>query len=108
MAKSSIATGTPDVADKLRNAVEFIDSMSQGGFAEIATIAKLALSRLETPDGYSHLDEIACALEAIWGKAEATQNLINGEAEAVGCNFINDAQRRRWAALHEARATGKL
>lgn len=37
----------PEV-QKLRNAVEFMDCLSQGGLSEISSIAKLALSRLET------------------------------------------------------------
>lgn len=87
----------PEV-QKLRNAVEFMDCLSQGAFSEISTIAKLALSRLETPDGYRHLDDIAHALEAIWGKATDTRDCINSEAEQVGCEYVNAAQRRRWSA----------
>ena len=37
----------PEV-QKLRNAVEFMDCLSQGGFSEIASIAKLALYHRET------------------------------------------------------------
>lgn len=95
----------PEV-QKLRNAVEFMDCLSQGGFSEIASIAKLALSSLETPDGYRHLDNIANALKAIWGKADNIQNCINSEAEQVGCNYTDDDQRRRWDALRQAREAG--
>ena len=94
----------PEV-QKLRNAVEFIDSLSQCGFSEISSIAKLALARLETPDGYRHLDDIANALNAIWCKAEDIQNCINSQAEEVGCNYVDDAQRRRWDAQRAHRET---
>ena len=94
----------PEV-QKLRNAVEFMDCLSQGGFSEIASIAKLALSSLETPDGYRHLDNIANALKAIWGKADDIQNCINSQAEEVGCNYVDDAQRRRWDAQCAHRET---
>ena len=94
----------PEVQN-LRNAVEFMDCLSQSGFSEISSIAKLALSRLETPDGYRHLDNIANALKAIWGKADDIQNCINSEAEQVGCNYVDDAQRRRWDAQRAHRET---
>lgn len=83
---------------KLRNAVEFMDCLSQGALSGIATIAKLALCRLESPDGYRCLDDIAHALEAIWEKATEVRDCINSEAEQVGCEYVNVAQRRRWSA----------
>lgn len=94
----------PEV-QKLRNVVEFIDSLSQGGFSEISSIARLALSRLEAPDGYRHLDDIANALSAIMDKADDIQNCINSEAERVGCNYVDDAKRRRWDAQRVHRET---
>jgi len=95
----------PEV-QKLRNAVEFMDCLSQDGFSEIASIARIALSSLETPNGYRNLDNIANALKAILGKADDIQNCINGEAEQVGCNYTDDARRRRWDALRQAREAG--
>lgn len=95
---------TTSEVQKLRNAIELMDSLSQSGFSEIAAIAKLALKSLETPDGYRHLDNIVHALKAIWGKADDIQNCINGEAEEVGCNYIDEDERRRMAAHHTARA----
>lgn len=92
---------TPDVA-KLRQVVSDIDCMSQDGFSKISTVAKLALSLLETPEGHSHLDDIATALELISCTAENSQDCINSEAETVGCNYIDEAQRRRWAAALRA------
>ncbi len=87
-----------DTVKNLRNAIEFMDCVSQGAFAQISSIAKLALSRLETPDGYQHLDDIANALALIWCKADDIQNCIGSEAEKVGCNYVDDAQRKRWDA----------
>ena len=74
----------PEVQN-LRNAVELMDCLSQSGFSEISSIAKLALYHLETSDGYRHLD-----------------NIINSEAEQVGCNYVDDAQRRRWDVQRDA------
>jgi len=107
--RTQAATLKPVVpeAQKLRGVIEFMDCLSQGGLSEISSIAKLALSRLETPDGYDHLDDIANALAAIWGKADETQNCINAEAEQVGCNYIDEAWRRRLTAQRAHREAVK-
>jgi hypothetical protein len=87
----------PDL-QKLRDAVETMDCLAGSAMEEIASIAKLALSHLETPEGYRHVDDIANALTAIWGKADENRNCIKCEAERVGCNYVDDARRRRWDA----------
>jgi hypothetical protein len=51
---------------QLRETIKLMDCLAQSGFSEISSIAKLALSYLETPDGYRHIDNIANALVAIW------------------------------------------
>lgn len=89
---------TPKDVQKLRDTVEFMDSLAQGGFSEISAIAKLALAQLEHPDGYRHPENIALALSAICGKADDIMNCINSEAEQVGCNYVDDALSRRQAA----------
>lgn len=88
---------TTEVED-LQETILTIDCLAQGGFSEIASIARLALSRLETQDGYRHLDDIANALSAIWGRADDTKNCINSEAGEVGCAFVDEARSRRMAA----------
>ncbi|AST27437.1 hypothetical protein [Ralstonia pseudosolanacearum] len=97
-------TQTPHAEDTqdLRYTINTIDAMSQSGFSEIAAIAGLALSRLETPEGYLHLEDIAYALQAIRNKARDIENCINAEAESVGCNYKDAAQRRRFAAHRAA------
>jgi hypothetical protein len=87
---------------KLQGTITTMDALSQEGFSEIATIARLVLARLETPEGYRHTDDIAIAFQAIWGKAEMIQNCINSEAESVGCNSVNESFLRRWDAQREA------
>ena len=84
--------------EKLRDTVNVMDCLSQGGFSEIAAIASLALRSLENSEGYRNRDDIAAAFAAIRGKAQDIGNCINSEAESVGCNYTNDAERRRWAA----------
>lgn len=85
---------TPASVDQLRDAIQSMDGLSQEGFSEISSIARLALFRLETPDGHRHMDIIAHALRAIHGKAETIKNCINCEAEHVGCNHIDQAAIR--------------
>ncbi len=92
---------------KLRNTVEWMDCLSQDAFSKITTMARLALASLEAPDGHRHLDDIANALGAIWSTAEVAENGINYEAETVGCNYKDEAQRRRWAAARQAREETK-
>ena len=98
MATQKITTSDADKIKSLQGAVNFMDCLAQGGFSEIKAIAKLALAHLEHPDGYHHPELIAHALNAIWGKAEQIENCINSEAELVGCNYVDEAERRRWDA----------
>lgn len=93
MAKVEIAR-----VQDLRDVVTSMDSLSQGGFSEIAAIASLALMALETPDGWRSVDDIATILEAIRSKAKEVEHLINAEAEQVGCNYKNESEQRRWNA----------
>ncbi|WP_342616963.1 hypothetical protein [Rhodoferax sp. GW822-FHT02A01] len=95
---------TPEEIQKLHATVNLMDCLSQGGFSEISSIAKLALISLETPEGHRHLDNVVRALESIWGKADEIQNSINWEAEQVGCNYVDEAERRRQDARRMARA----
>lgn len=84
--------------DSLSDTIRVIDSLSQEGFSEISSIARLALAALETPDGYLNPEIIAQALRAIFGKAIDIKNSINCEAEGVGCHYVDDSLRRRNAA----------
>ena len=101
MSKSTFTPSHDPAVENLRNAVNVIDSLAQGGFSEIASIAKLALYSLETPEGCRHLGNIANALTVIWGKADEIQTCIGSEAAAVGCSYTNDRQNRRLAALNQ-------
>ena len=89
----------------LRSALLDIDAFSQEGFTAIATIAKLALKSLESPDGYDEqrFDDLANAFQAILKQALETEACINGEADAVGCGWLDEAAGRR-AAAHLAHA----
>lgn len=88
---------------RLRITMSDIDRLSQSAFSEIRSIARLALFLLETPKGYQHLDDIANVLNAIWLRAEDTENMINAMAEGLGCNYVDEARGRRLDVQAEAR-----
>lgn len=87
---------------KLRNTVEGIDALSQNGFSKISAIARLALLALEKPDGYLR-EGIAHAIEAIEDIAVNIEDCISNAAEEVGCNYRNEPQLRRNAAMYATR-----
>jgi len=88
---------TPTI-QQLRSAITDMDALAHEGFSQIAAIARLALSHLETANGWQHPDTIARALEAIQSKAEAQNDCISSEAHGVGCAFIDTARLRRFKA----------
>ena len=89
--------------DKLQETIEFMDSLAQQGFSEIAAIARLALGSLQTPEGYLHLENTVQALQVIVDKAQDIDNCVNCSAEEVGCNYIDEKQAQR----REARRTAE-
>lgn len=96
---------TPTTAD-LQEAIQTIDALSQEGLSGIASIARLAMSRLETPDGCRHLEDINNALSVIWRMAHDTMNVINAEAGHAGCCYIDEKQARRFNAQRMAAEMG--
>lgn len=86
----------------LRDVVREMDGVASEGLSEIAVIARLALDSLENPETYLHLEKIAVALEAIWGKALEYENTINADAEGAGCSHTNVRRRRRSEAQAKA------
>lgn len=94
---------TPKEVQELRNTIEFMDALSQEGFSQIAAITNLVLTSLRAPEAHLRLDDIATAMLVICGKAIDIQNCINGEAEQVGCNFVENAERSRRVALRAER-----
>jgi hypothetical protein len=94
---------TSEEVYKLRNAVEFMDALSQESFSEIRSIALLALLSLETPEGHKHLENVAQALHAIWSKADQIKESINFHAEEVGCGYVDDSRYRRHVAYMKSR-----
>jgi len=80
---------TTDCAS-LRCAIRMIDTTSQGGLQVVADSARDGL-RLIAELGLGTQEQgsqIASILEAISFAAEDVANLVNVEAEKVGCNWV--------------------
>ena len=97
MSNQSIATSVAPTVPQLRDVIELMDSLSQTGFSEIASIARMALVYLEHSN--RSIDDIANALSAIQSRADDIMSSINCQAEEVGCGYVDKAQSRRWNAL---------
>lgn len=93
--------------NKLKSTIETLDALSQDGFSEISTLAGVALKLMETPDAYLWPETIAQLLGTIRVKAEDIENLINCEAENVGCNYKDEAAERRYEARRAAETRRK-
>lgn len=93
---------TPTI-NQLRSTITEMDSLAQGAFSEIATIAKLALASLETPEAYANPERMASVLNAIWDRAVGSEDSINAMAEGVGCNYKDQDMGRRMDARRIAR-----
>lgn len=95
MAKSDI--------NALRAAVTDMDCLAQAALNEIASIARMSLAWLETPDGQRSTETIADALNNIWYRAQNAAENIGFEAERVGCAFEDEAQIKRCRAADTLR-----
>ncbi|MEN2672549.1 hypothetical protein [Herbaspirillum huttiense] len=101
-----VKAGAQSVVDKdqrikrLEAAVSTMDSLSQAGFNQVLSIAKLALSSMEQSEtgAVARAEVIAHALTAIWSIAENHVDSINFSAEEVGCEFSDLRKMRRMNA----------
>lgn len=85
--------------NELRSTVNEVDLVAQTSLGQISAIAKLALIALEAPDPHNHtIEHVAKALELIYDRAGFWMDDITAQAEALGCNHIDEHARRRMAA----------
>lgn len=82
---------TNEEITNLQIAITDMDCFSQEGFSKIATIARLTIKALESGACVNPMDDVINVLRVIWSKADDVQNLINCEAEDVGCNYRREA-----------------
>lgn len=105
MAKTNCSTPTKSKrteCDTLKNTIEVMDALSQDGFRTISELAGMALSLMEYEAGPLSPERTARVLDAIRAKADDIMNLINYEAEVVGCNYKDKAAERRQDARNAA------
>lgn len=89
--------------EALQNVITQIDSYSQEGNSDIATIARLTIKAIESGTCANPIDDVLNVLRMIWDKTDDIKNLINCEAESVGCNHISKPlQREINKALEES------
>lgn len=92
--------------EELLEAVWAMDMFSQEGFDRVEAMATIALKLLERPETYRHLYPLVEALKNIIFTANNNRDLINGRAEGVGANCVDEpayqAQSARLAAVREA------
>lgn len=93
--------------ENLQDTINTIDSLSQDGFSEISTLAGLALKFMETPDAYLCPETISRIFRTIRLKADDIENVINCEAENVGCNYKDKSRERRYQARRAAETKQK-
>lgn len=94
--------------DRLKSAINQMDSFSQEGFERINAVAHLALLSLETPDGHYHIQSLIYAFRVIRGIACDFQGCINCEAGESG-DSSSDRQLQRInaaARLHKSEKAG--
>ena len=83
-------------------AVRDMDCLAQAALGEIASVARLSLAWLETPDGQRNTETIADALNTIWFRAQNAAECIGLEADGVGCAFNDESQVKRCRAADQA------
>ncbi|MBU2755307.1 hypothetical protein HFU84_12150 [Acidithiobacillus sp. CV18-2] len=91
----------PSTPAYLRGALTDIDAMVGSYGDQIASIVSITLARLETPEGYKHLADLANVLISVRHLAYAMQEYTHKEADSFGCGAIDEAAARRDAALME-------
>lgn len=79
----------------IRAAVTDMDCVAGAAFEEIASIARMSLCWLESPDGQRDLEAIASVFNGIVFIAQNAREIIGLEAERVGCAYRDLAQENR-------------
>ncbi len=87
----------PAAADlqQVRNALGDVAAAAEEGLNEIESIAALALLALENPGAYRSPELLAGAFRSILGRVQMLADVINSDAERVGCHHVNLREMRR-------------
>ncbi|KVN46812.1 hypothetical protein WT12_14600 [Burkholderia territorii] len=95
---------------QLQNQIESIDSMCQVKLGQIYALCTAMLRAMEAPEFWRHPDTSQDLITLIQHTADDLRAYVNGAAEEVGCNCVDDVERgreRRIAVAHsQANGTG--
>jgi hypothetical protein len=105
--QSLVANCAPDVElRKCHEAINSIDCVCQTQLGQISSLVSIMLRAMESPDWWEHPDKIVDALGLLQYTADDCMNYVNGMAEAVGSNYVDDIERGRinriWDAFRRA------
>lgn len=85
--------------ERMRDALNEIDTMSTHSFGGIRAMATCALAYMQTPDAYQHPDVLARIFGSIRAITDDAENYINATAGEFGC----DHKDKEWLARMDAR-----
>ncbi|MGN6831092.1 hypothetical protein [Paucibacter sp. M5-1] len=101
-AAAALTASSRDAAsqlEKMRSALNEIDTMSTRSFGGIRAMATCALAYMKTPDAYRHPDVLAQIFGSIQAITDDAENFINATAGEFGC----DHKDKDWFARMDAR-----
>jgi hypothetical protein len=84
-----------DRLQKLESCVEDIDAMCQTQLGQIEAITNVTLRAMETPEFWRHPTAIRETIGVIQYLSADLGNYVNGAAETLGCNSIDQIERDR-------------
>ncbi|QTO49443.1 hypothetical protein [Burkholderia latens] len=94
---------------QLQNQIESIDSMCQVKLEQIIALTTTLLRAMETPEFWRFPHTLRDVLGLIQHTADDLSAYVNGAAEEVGCNYIDEVERARdsriAAAFRQANGT---
>ncbi|WP_125878856.1 hypothetical protein [Pseudomonas sp. o96-267] len=88
----------------MKSAIHTMDGLATHGLRQIAGIAKLALTALESPEARNNPENLAQALNAIWWIAEHTDQCFSDTAKEAGSDYQDKSAERRCAAFFNQKA----
>jgi hypothetical protein len=107
MNKPNSTTAAQQVKDekqlrKLHEVINGIDSMCQVQLEQISSLVTVILRAMEAPSFWRDPDSLVELLGLLQYTAGDLMNFVNGAAEEVGCNYIDDVARARSSRTRDA------
>ncbi|VWC75492.1 hypothetical protein BCO18175_02330 [Burkholderia contaminans] len=109
---SSTASARPEQSTdvhQLQNQIESIDAMCQVKLEQISALSTTLLRAMETPEFWRSPHSLRDVIILVHHVADDLRTYVNGAAEEVGCNCIDELERERGsriaAAFRQAKGT---